>query len=109
MINCSPYGRWVQTAGYGRCWPGPWLLKWEAFRTFPSLNAHRLGVNIIVNGELREAPAPITVAQLLSELKLPERGVAVEVNLQIVPRTQHAQHQLHEGDRLEVVSLVGGG
>jgi sulfur carrier protein len=66
-------------------------------------------VNIIVNGEPRQATAPITVAQLLSELKLPQRGVAVEVNLQIVPRAQHAEYQLQDGDRLEVVSLVGGG
>lgn len=66
-------------------------------------------MNIIVNGEPRQAPGPITVAQLLSELKLPARGVAVEVNLQIVPRTRHAEHQLQDGDRLEVVSLVGGG
>jgi len=66
-------------------------------------------VNIIVNGEPRQASAPITVAQLLSQLKLPERGVAVEVNLQIVPRSRHAEHQLQDGDRLEVVSLVGGG
>lgn len=66
-------------------------------------------MNIIVNGEPRQATAPITVAQLLSELKLPQRGVAVEVNLQIVPRSQHAEYQLQDGDRLEVVSLVGGG
>lgn len=66
-------------------------------------------MNIIVNGEPRQATAPITVAQLLSELKLPQRGVAVEVNLQIVPRAQHAEYQLQDGDRLEVVSLVGGG
>ena len=66
-------------------------------------------MNIIVNGEPRELAPSITVAQLLSELNLPERGVAVEVNLQIVPRARHAEHQLQDGDRLEVVSLVGGG
>lgn len=66
-------------------------------------------MNIIVNGETRQASAPITVAQLLSELNLPPRGVAVEVNLQIVPSTRHGEYQLQDGDRLEVVSLVGGG
>jgi thiamine biosynthesis protein ThiS len=66
-------------------------------------------VNIIVNGEARQASGPITVADLLRDLNLPTRGVAVEVNLQIVPRTQHTVHQLSDGDRLEVVSLVGGG
>jgi thiamine biosynthesis protein ThiS len=66
-------------------------------------------VNIIVNGETRQASGPLTVAQLLSDLNLPARGVAVEVNLQIVPRSQHSQRLLQDGDRLEVVSLVGGG
>lgn len=66
-------------------------------------------MNIIVNGEARQTPGPITVAELLAELKLPLRGVAVEVNLQIVPRAKHAEYQLADGDRLEVVSLVGGG
>jgi sulfur carrier protein len=40
---------------------------------------------------------------------MPTRGVAVEVNHEIVPRHLHEQQRLQEGDRLEVVSLVGGG
>lgn len=67
------------------------------------------GVNIIVNGQAQEAADSTTVAQLLAQLQLPDRGVAVEVNLQIVPRAAHAEHLLRDGDRLEVVSLVGGG
>jgi sulfur carrier protein len=66
-------------------------------------------VKIIVNGEARQLAQPTTIAQLLSELNLPRRGVAVEVNLQLVPRADHEQHQLRDGDRLEVVTLVGGG
>jgi sulfur carrier protein len=66
-------------------------------------------VKIIVNGEARQLAQPTTIAQLLSELNLPRRGVAVEVNLQLVPRANHEQHQLRDGDRLEVVTLVGGG
>jgi sulfur carrier protein len=66
-------------------------------------------VNIVLNGQARQLSAPRTVAQLLAELQMPTRGVAVEVNLQIVPRSQHEQHWLRDGDQLEIVSLVGGG
>lgn len=66
-------------------------------------------IQLTVNGQPREAPARMTVSRLLDELKLPTRGIAVEVNQQIVPRRQHAEHELADGDRLEIVSLVGGG
>ena len=66
-------------------------------------------LRILVNGQPRELERPATVAQLLQSLEMPSRGVAVEVNLQIVPRAQHDQHWLADGDRLEIVSLVGGG
>jgi thiamine biosynthesis protein ThiS len=64
---------------------------------------------LTVNGEPRKVPPGATIAQLLAELKLPSRGVAVEVNLQLVPRARHAEFLLSDGDTLEVVSLVGGG
>ena len=66
-------------------------------------------MNIIFNGQRREATDQITVADLLRQLNLSPRYVAVEVNLQLVPRERHAEHVLGEGDRLEVVTLVGGG
>ena len=66
-------------------------------------------MQIIFNGERREIAPRTTVAQLLEQLQLSDRHVAVEVNLALVPRGQHAQHALAEGDQLEVVSLVGGG
>ena len=66
-------------------------------------------MQIVVNGLPREVAQPLTVADLLGELNLPPRGVAVEVNLQIVPRARHTELRLQDGDRLEVVSLVGGG
>ena len=50
-----------------------------------------------------------TVADLLAFLGLPGRHVAVEVNLHVVPKAQHAAHRLQEGDRIEIVTLVGGG
>jgi sulfur carrier protein len=66
-------------------------------------------LTIVVNGLPRELNRPATVAELLTQLATPMRGLAVEVNEQIVPRTRHAEHLLADGDRLEIVSLVGGG
>ncbi len=66
-------------------------------------------VNISVNGELREVASGTTLAQLLESLRLDPRTLAVEVNLDVVPRGRHAQCVLNEGDRLEIVTLVGGG
>jgi sulfur carrier protein len=61
------------------------------------------------NGEPRELPAGTTVAALLAQLALRPAYVGVEVNLELVPRGEHDQHVLHDGDRVEVVTLVGGG
>lgn len=66
-------------------------------------------MNILLNGNPREEPAELTVAQLLSRLEMPPRGIAVELNQQIIPRSRHAEQKVQDGDRVEIVSLVGGG
>ncbi len=66
-------------------------------------------MQIFFNGQPRDVADEITVAQLLQLLELQPRYVAVEVNLELVPRDRHQDHVLREGDRLEVVTLVGGG
>ena len=66
-------------------------------------------IQIMVNGQPREMAAGTTVAALLAQLEIPLRGVAVEINGQIAPRARHAENALTSGDRLEIVSLVGGG
>ena len=66
-------------------------------------------MRIVVNGERRDVPAGITVRELLASLALKTRAVAVERNLKIVPAAEHAACTLSEGDRLEIVTLVGGG
>lgn len=66
-------------------------------------------LEIIVNGETRRFPAGTTVAQLLESLVLTGRRLAVEVNLEIVPRSTHGIHQLQSGDRIEIVQAIGGG
>ncbi|HCK42215.1 MAG: thiamine biosynthesis protein ThiS [Planctomycetaceae bacterium] len=66
-------------------------------------------MKIQLNGESREITAGTTIADLLSDLQLDDRALAVERNLQLVPRSEHVDALLAEGDRLEVVTLVGGG
>ena len=66
-------------------------------------------VKVQLNGELREVPEGLTLAALLEWLGLPRDRVAVERNLEIVPRTGWEVTPIQPGDRLEVVHLVGGG
>jgi sulfur carrier protein len=65
-------------------------------------------MRVQVNGELREVAAT-TILALIQELGLDVRKVAVERNLEIVPRSLHATTGLAEGDRIELVQFVGGG
>ena len=65
-------------------------------------------MRIQVNGEPREVDA-FTILDLVQALSLDSRKVAVERNLEIVPRSLHATTQLADGDRIEVVQFVGGG
>jgi sulfur carrier protein len=64
---------------------------------------------ITVNGERREATQGATVADLLRDLNLPAARVAVERNLEILPRPQWANTAIQPGDRYEIVHFVGGG
>ena len=66
-------------------------------------------MQVSVNGSERALPAAVTVAQLLVDMGLAGKRVAVECNGSIVPRSAHATHTLADGDRLEVVVAVGGG
>ena len=66
-------------------------------------------IEIYVHGQPRAVAAGSTVTTLLQTLELDPRTLAVERNLELVPRGQHAATPLAAGDRLEVVTLVGGG
>jgi thiamine biosynthesis protein ThiS len=66
-------------------------------------------VNILLNGEVREVAADITLDQLLIQLQLPRQRIAVELNQTVVRRVDWANAQLKEGDRVEIVHFVGGG
>jgi thiamine biosynthesis protein ThiS len=62
-----------------------------------------------LNGEQREFPDGLTVAALVAQLGMKPDRVAVELNLEIVPRARWESTMLKDGDRLEVVHFVGGG
>ena len=64
---------------------------------------------VTVNGASRAVPRGCTVARLLELLKMEPARVAVERNEEVVPRATWASAELHDGDRLEVVTFVGGG
>ena len=66
-------------------------------------------MHVQLNGEAFELSDGTTVAELIDRLELAGRRVAVELNLDIVPRSQHATTALREGDRVEVVHAIGGG
>jgi thiamine biosynthesis protein ThiS len=67
------------------------------------------GIQVSVNGEAVRVPAGSTLGDLLHKLELDRARVAVEHNLRVVPRAEHAGLRLNHGDRLEIVTFVGGG
>ena len=66
-------------------------------------------IQIVVNGETREVPVGLHVPGLLTHLGLPADRVAIERNLEILPRAQWPATAVEHGDRLEIVHMVGGG
>jgi sulfur carrier protein len=66
-------------------------------------------IDVVINGQPRAVSRGTTVAVLLAELGLGDRTVAVERNREVVPRLHHASTELAAGDRLELVTFVGGG
>jgi len=77
----------------------------------PNFRNERLVVSITVrlNGKEHLLASPVTVAQLIERLGLDRKKVAIERNLEIVPRSIHETTLVNDGDRLEIVSFVGGG
>jgi sulfur carrier protein len=66
-------------------------------------------MRVTLNGQPRELPDGATLAVLQSALELAGQRVAFEVNGAIVPRSQRDQHELRDGDKVEVVTAIGGG
>lgn len=66
-------------------------------------------MKLTVNGELREVEGPMTVLGLVESFGLQPQKIAVERNLEIVPRSAYGEVGLRDGDRIEIVNFVGGG
>jgi len=66
-------------------------------------------MTVQVNGETREVPSGLNIQQLIAHLGLTANRLAIERNLEIVPRAQWETTQVTGGDRFEIVHLVGGG
>jgi len=66
-------------------------------------------VELTVNGEPHTAPAGTTISGLFARLGLNPVKIAVELNLEIVPKSRHSATVLCDGDRVEIVQFVGGG
>ena len=66
-------------------------------------------MNITINGETRDVPEELNVAALLAHLGLASERIAIERNLEILPRPQWEATRVQAGDRYEIVHLVGGG
>lgn len=66
-------------------------------------------LSIKINGESRRVSAGASIAQMLAELGLDPERVAVERNLEIVPRSTLGEVQVKDGDAFEIVHFVGGG
>ena len=67
-------------------------------------------MNLVINGETyTDIPAGINVAGLLEHLQLPSGKIAVERNLEIVPKSTFVTQILSDGDKLEIIHFIGGG
>jgi sulfur carrier protein len=66
-------------------------------------------LQVQINGETRDVPERSSLSELIGELSLAPQRIAVEVNQQIVRRSEWAQTTLNDGDRIEIVHFVGGG
>src|SRR5262245_37109290 len=66
-------------------------------------------MNLTINGDPCTVPSSLTIAEFLDHLGKDRKRVAVEVNAEVVPARLHGERRLAEGDRVEIVTLVGGG
>ena len=66
-------------------------------------------MHIIINGENKELPETLSVAELIRQLELPQMRVAIEINREVVRRADWMLTLLRDGDRVEIVQFVGGG
>ncbi|MFY0678252.1 MAG: sulfur carrier protein ThiS [Neptuniibacter sp.] len=66
-------------------------------------------MQIQVNGEMLQLQDGTTLTGLIEELELGEKRIAIELNLEIIPRSEHVSTVLNDADRVEIVHAIGGG
>ncbi len=66
-------------------------------------------MNIAINGEQRTLEDGLNLQQLISMLDLENKRLAIEVNQEIIPRSEHASYILKQDDKIEIVQAIGGG
>ncbi|MFW1677341.1 sulfur carrier protein ThiS [Pontibacter sp. JAM-7] len=66
-------------------------------------------MQIELNGDQMQVTDGLMLSGLVKQLGLAEKRIAVELNLEIIPRSQHVTTALHDGDKVEIVHAIGGG
>jgi sulfur carrier protein len=66
-------------------------------------------MQLLINGNATEMPPELTARQLIEQLGLAGKRIALEVNGVIVPRSDYAEWRLKQGDKIEIVHAIGGG
>ncbi len=66
-------------------------------------------MQVTINAETKELPEACSVAQMIELLSLQNKRLAVEINKELVPRSEFASHQIQAGDEIEIVQAIGGG
>ena len=66
-------------------------------------------MNITLNGETKPLNDGICLNQLIEELNIQGKRIAVEINQQIIPKSEHASYEIQDGDNIEIVHAIGGG
>ena len=66
-------------------------------------------MNITLNGDAQQLNDGICLNQLIEQLNIKGRRIAVEINQQIIPKSEHLAYEIKDGDRIEIVHAIGGG
>ena len=66
-------------------------------------------MNIILNNESEEVHDGITIEELLDDKKIYTQYIAIEINKKIIPKSSYYKHELKEGDKIEIITAIGGG
>ena len=66
-------------------------------------------MNILLNGETKQIDNQLLLSQLIEQLGISGKRLAVEINKEIIPKSEHAKYVINEGDRIEIVHAIGGG